>query len=1005
MYRLNLLGAFRIERNSHPIRFPTRKVEALLAFLAVCPEAHSREKLAALLWGDSTDDQARHSLRTALATIRKELGDGILLADRETVQLNPDTSIWVDVREFEKIGDSSISHPQSLISLYQGDLLTDFYDDWIVPERERLRELYLGLLLAVVQRFRSESQYERAVEYACKILATDPANEKAHQHLIFCYAAMGDRSAALKQYDECARLLHDELGVEPSSETAALRERIQAELTGAKSREALMTNLPHPLTSFVGRAREIVEINQLLAHARLITLIGAGGCGKTRLAIRVASDLAAENRFANGVWWVDLAALTDAALVTPAVAATFHLRQESPATPLGTILTDHLRDKATLLLLDNCEHLFDACARLVHTLLTACPRLQILATSRAALGIAGEVAWRVPSLTLPDAAQAPPHEIARFDAVRLFAERAALAAPHWKLPEHAPTVARICARLDGMPLAIELAAARLKVLSAEQIAARLDDCFALLTGGSATALPRHQTLRAAMDWSYDLLTEEERVLFHRLSIFAGGFSLEVVEHVCGKDILNLLTALVDKSLVLVEQQNAQARYRMLETIRQYARAKLLESGETARVHSQHLAFFLQFAERAESELRGAESRDWLQQVEAEHDNLRAALEWSLGLEAPSADAESGLRLAIALDGFWQRRNYWQEGREWIERALRVTEGIGAPRWRVPALKHAYRFANAMGDMNAARAHLQARETLVFALNDELGIAELLLNRAGLARLEHNLDTAQSLADEAHSHFRRLGNQSGVAAALTVLGLIKRSRGDAVGARADFDASLRLRQEIGEKETLGESLGMSAAAAFRAGDFASAHARFDELFALAQEQDDKALMRHALVNLGEVTRAAGNYREARPHYEASLTLARALPAKLHIGCAMQGLGYVAVQEGNLPRARECFEECFTLYQEQQLKWGVAVAVEGFARLAAAQGKPERAARWLGAIDAHLALTGPMATLADRLEHERTLAAVRALLDDAAFDAAWKAGTALTLEQAVAEVREL
>ena len=693
-YHLYLLGAFRIEKNSRAIRFPTRKVESLLAYLVLFPKAHSREKLAALFWGDSTDEQARHSLLTALATIRKKLGD-VLLADRETVQLNPDTSIWADVREFEKIGDwrleisgSSISNLQSLLSLYRGDLLTDFYDDWIFPERERLRRLYLDTLLAVVQRFRSTSQYERAVECARKILVTDPANEKAHQHLMFCHAAMGNRSTALKQYDECARLLHDELGVEPSSETDALRERIQAELTGAKSPEALMTNLPHPLTSFIGRERESAEIRQRLETSRLVTLVGAGGCGKTRLAIQVASDLAAAQRFKHGAWWVDLAPLNDSALVATVVATTFHLR-ESPPTPLTSILIEYLREKEILLMLDNCEHLGDSCARLTQTLLTACPRLHILATSRSPLGITGEVAWKVPSMSTPDPENTPSLDLMpQFDAVRLFAERATAVAANWKLKDHASAVVRICTRLDGIPLALELAAARLKVLSAEQIATRLDDCFKILTVGNHMALPRHRTLRATMDWSFDLLSDEERKLFRRLSVFAGGFSLEAVEAVCSEQsavnskqstdycspftvhcsLLNLLTSLIDKSLVGVEQKGNAMRYRLLETMRQYARDKLLEANEFEAYCARHRDWFLQLAEQAEPKLRSGEQMEWFERLELEIENLRAALAWSLA-QSDDESTERAMRLAGALVRFWIMRGYIAEGRTWLERSL------------------------------------------------------------------------------------------------------------------------------------------------------------------------------------------------------------------------------------------------------------------------------------------------------------------------------------------------
>ena len=322
----------------------------------------------------------------------------------------------------------------------------------MLVERERLRQRYLDTLLHLVQEMRSQSQYSRAVEFARRVLATEPTNEAAYQHLMFCYAATGDRISALKQYDECEKKLRDELGVEPSSETIVLREQIERELTSAPSREALLTNVPTPLTSFVGRQSELAEIRRLLATTRLLTLTGAGGCGKTRLAIQVATDLAgrdipAERPYKHGVWWVDLASLSDPALVPQKVAQVFDVRESADA-PLITVLTNYLRAKELLLVLDNCEHLIEACAQLAETLLSACPRLQILATSREALGLTGEVAWYVPSLESPDPQNMPPlASLPQYDAIRLLVERAQAVVPHWQLADHAEAAAHICCRL------------------------------------------------------------------------------------------------------------------------------------------------------------------------------------------------------------------------------------------------------------------------------------------------------------------------------------------------------------------------------------------------------------------------------------------------------------------------------------------------------------------------------------------------------------------------------
>src|SRR5579884_1061615 len=430
------------------------------------------------------------------------------------------------------------------------------------------------------------------------------------------------------------------------------------------------TNLPVQLTSFIGREKEMEEIKRLLSRTRLLTLTGSGGCGKTRLAAQVGADLLAD--FADGVWLVELAAIADPALVPQTVASTLGIREE-PGQRLLETLQQHLKPKSLLLLLDNCEHLSAACAQLAETLLQACPNLRILASSREALGIAGELAYRVPSLSLPELPRLPSAEaalvpaLARCEATRLFVERAALSYPGFALTEqNAPAVAQVCVRLDGIPLAIELAAARIKVLSADQIAARLDDRFRLLTGGSRTALPRQQTLRALIDWSYDLLSEAERTLLRRLSVFAGGWTLEAAEAVCSADALHLLTSLVDKSLAVYEEQAGEARYRLLETVREYARDRLLESGEMEEVRERHFAFFLRMAEEIEPKLTGLEQAAWLDRLEGEYDNLRAASGWAL---SAAEGAQAGLRLAGALWRFWEIRGHIDEGRGRLKNAL------------------------------------------------------------------------------------------------------------------------------------------------------------------------------------------------------------------------------------------------------------------------------------------------------------------------------------------------
>ncbi|MBI5029634.1 MAG: hypothetical protein HZB51_03850 [Chloroflexi bacterium] len=681
LLELNLLGSFRLARNGQLVQLPTRKAESLLAYLVLHPESHTREKLASLFWGDSSDLQARTSLRTALAVLHKQLGDESIFADHDSAQINLDCFAQVDALDFGHALDpqaaqsrhAELTNVEQAIQVYQGDLLADHYDEWILAERERYRSQYVDALLWLTQKMRERGEYPRAIEFAHQLLETDPANEPAHQHLMFCYLATGKRLEALKQYDECKRLLMEYLAIEPSPETIKLYSSIQRAENAPKAHEAVMTNLPSPVTSFIGREEELAELKHVFANTRLLTLTGAGGIGKTRLAKVLAFDLV--NDYRDGVWFVEFVELKDAALVPRTVAKTLGVRETSDQ-PIDEALVNALTPRHVLLVLDNCEHLVEACARLCEQLLYACPNLKILVTSREILGIPGETIWRVPPLKFPETKARIDHAatLLQFDAVRLFNERAMAASPTFQVnDQNVAAIMQICQRLDGIPLALELAAARTRGLSVEQIANKLDDRFRLLTGGSRTALPRYQTLRALIDWSYELLSDHERALFRRLSVFVDGWTLEEAEAICGEsyslaDTLDLLAHLVDKSLVLADTENRTLRYRFLETIRQYARDKLLSSDEATRVRNRHRDWFLRLGEDAEPHLRSSDQAQWLRRLEQEHENLKSALEWSLSREAVADDVEKGLRLAGALTQFWAMHGHMSDGRTWLERA-------------------------------------------------------------------------------------------------------------------------------------------------------------------------------------------------------------------------------------------------------------------------------------------------------------------------------------------------
>jgi len=620
------------------------------------------------------------------------------------------------------------------------------------------------------------------------------------------------------------------------------------------------------LTSFVGRQREKAEIKRLLAATRLVTLTGSGGAGKTRLAMEAAGEMIDQSP--DGVWLAELAPLSDPALVPTVVAAAAGLRDES-GRPVLDALAAHLREKRLLLILDNCEHLVDACVGIVDHLLRSCPQLRILATSREPLGIAGETTLRVPSLSLPGpGGPLAPERLCDYEAPLLFVQRAAAVSPDFAItPRSAPILAEVCRRLDGIPLAIELAAARVKGLTVGQIAARLDDRFRLLTGGNRAALPRQQTLRATMDWSYLLLSESERVLLRRLSVFAGGFSLEAAEAVCAgaviesPHVLEMLLQLVDKSLIVVDDQGDDARYRLLETVRQYGRDRLQEAGEVAGVHQRHRDWYLELAERADVRLRGPEQAAWLRRLAIDHDNLRAALEWS---RADHGGAEAGLRLAAALWWFSFAYGHWSGARTLLEEALaRARE---APRHVVPKALHAAAF---------------------FALR------------------QGDLERASELGQEGLALCHELGDREHTVWLLTWVGLVALRREQYVEAERLFEQGVALSRELRDDWLLSLVLAQMGILARGTGASQRAVALHTQCLSLSRAIGDPLMIAYQLRNLGvdglsnrEVDRAAGYYLEA-------LRLCRDIGERwISEGC-IEGLAAVAGARRDYDRAARLF----------------------------------------------------------------------------------------------------
>jgi predicted ATPase/class 3 adenylate cyclase len=733
---------------------------------------------------------------------------------------------------------------------------------------------------------------------------------------------------------------------------------LPVEFPPLKTLDAYRHNLPVQMTSFIGREKEMEEIKQSILTHRLVTLTGVGGTGKTRLSLQVAADLL--DQFPEGVWFVELAALSDPDLIPQTILSALGI-PEQPGITTPQLLIDYLHKRKLLLVLDNCEHLIEACAKLVELLVNNALELKIITSSREALGVKGEMIWQVPSLSVPDVKQLPAIEqFSQYESVQLFIERATLVQPHFVVTnDNAPAVAQICFRLDGIPLAIELAAARVRALSVEQISNRLDDRFRLLTGGSRTALERHQTLRATIDWSYNLLSGDEKILLRRLSAFSGGWTLEAAERVCAgiddtssDDILDLLAHLVDKSLVILDG----SRYHILETTRQYAREKLFESVEGERLRDQHLAYFLDLAEQADKEIHGPIQVEWMDHLELEHDNFRAALEWCVS----NRKTELALRLLGALSSTWGWRGHFSETYSWFDNIRVMPEVSGYPALYARLLNHTGNHHQLVGDLRHARSVLEESQAiwLKLGVDGERGLAEALECLGNLALLEEDNKTAQSFFERSFELYQNQGDQSGMA---------------------------WVRFDLGNM-------------AFVQGYYAEAQEQYMKSLTKFQELGDKFGMAYVFSGLGDLARFLGDYERARKFHEQNLEGFRELRGRFALAWPFINLGWVSLHEGDFRKAKVLFDESLKLSNESRNKGNTTLCLAGFASVRGMTGKPEQAARLFGAVESLLESIGRLEP-SDQKDFDHYVAVVREQLDEAAFAKAWAEGRTMTLEQAI------
>jgi predicted ATPase/DNA-binding SARP family transcriptional activator len=960
---LNFLGGFQVLRDGLPVtRFRGDKVRALLAYLAMeSNRPHTRAVLASLLWPDHPNDRALRNLAQALVRLRDALGDeqGTLLqTSRHTIQWLPGPA--VDAAEFARLAQSTdVADLEDAASRYTGEFLAGFalngceaFEEWLLLTRERLAQMAVSALDRLTAARLAGGEFEAAAAGARRQLALDPWRETAHQQLMRALAESGDRAGALAAYRRCREVLRGDLGIEPDPSTTALYEQIRATRSSEFSmlssefrlaqlrtqnselKTGTFHNLPAQLTSFVGRERELAGIRQSLASARLVTLAGPGGAGKTRLAIRAAAELA--DRYHDGACLVDLAALADPGLVLQTVALGLGLREVS-SQPLALLLASELRSKQLLLVLDTCEHVVDSCRQLVAHLLQSCAQLSILATSREVLGITGEVVRHVPPLAVPTAQGAEtPEQLLEYESVQLFVDRARAARPEFALmQQNVLSVAQICLRLDGIPLALELAAARVRHMSVEAIAARLGDRFNLLAAGSHAALPRHQALRSAVEWSYDLLTGPERVVFRSLAVFSGGFTLHAAEAIASTpdilgdtwtSVVDALALLVDKSLLLADDGDDAMRYRLLETIREYAAERLLASGEEPALRRRHAEYYLALAEQAEPRLQGPDQTAWLDRLEVEHDNLRAALAWSLedeetgrqgdkeneSLEQPVSLSrrEVGLRIAAALGEFWWPRGYLNEGRRWLERILDFRSQI----------------ADYMNSTQSAIKNLQSP------------MAKALYRAGELAYGQGDYGPARELLEESLAIYRQSEDKRGEACVLRGLGNVLASQGDEQEAAHLWGQSLALFREAGDSWGIAWMLLETSRAQT---DPSRRAALLRESLALARAGGYQRTVATALGNLGKLASLEGAYAHARRLLEEALAIGRRLRDNWICAWMLSELGQLAAREGDEQTAAARLQESLALFRQGGNQSGAALVLAQLGDLARRQGAAQQA----------------------------------------------------------------
>ncbi len=1025
---IQLLGGFAVAvdgRAIPPAAWPARKAQQLVKLLALAPgQRLTSDQVFDALWPEIDPATLTGTFRQARYLARRTLGHAAFLALRDDIlTLAPPGGCVVDVVVFERAAAAARQRRTradyaAALALYAGALLPDEqYTDWALGPAEQLRALALSLRRELATLHEQAGDEGAAEELWRRVLADEPADEAAHAGLMRGYARQGQRQRALQQYQLLHARLRDDLALEPDP---AIQRLYAAILGGRYPAPAPAPPVPAPpaarpphalpraLTTLIGRDDEGATVAALLdGAARLVTLTGAGGCGKTRLALAVAE--AVLPRFPGGVWWIGLAGLTDGALVAETLAQVLGVQQRSGATMLAT-LSDALRERPALLVFDNAEHLRAACAEVLLALLAGCPALRVLVTSRAALRIVGEQTWRVP-LPPPVPVAAAPAQLATLaanEAVRLFVARAQLARAGFALTAgNAAAIAAICWRMEGLPLAIELAAARVALLDPAQLAARLDDALGLLTDGPRGLPDRQRTLRAALDWSWGLLHPTEQRLLARLAVFAGGWTLDAAEALGdagGTAILTALAGLVEHSLVQVEpgaDDEAGVRYRLLEPVRQYAAERLRASGTAERQRHDHAAYFLRLAERAEPEFYRAQQGYWVALLGRDHDNVRAALHWLRDAAAPVEFT----RLIVAFHRFWYMRAAYAEGRGWVAAALQLGDAAPADAALAALRPYVVYCAGTLAWPTGAMTEAEDafRRALDLATEHRLPglVARARMGLGILCLVRGDYEAGRPHFEVSLAEARQLDDRWLLGALLNNLGLIAMWGGQPAQARRYQDENLALCRRTDDAHGIASALANLCEIAFTEGDLAAVAAYADEAavrFAAVGDRRGLAVVHN---NRAVVARVAGDYPLAQEHGEAALAAYRTIGNAAGMALARRILAETATARGERATARALYRQSLEHYRQSRHPRDVAQCLESVADLAWRDGDRASAARFAAAAGALRTAHTLQPLPTDLLLREQLHAATHAALGAAAFDAATAVGNAWTLDEALDE----